>query len=205
MMQSSFFKQVLISIFFGLLSAIAIAPAQASTEDASIDRLKIQVKGIVCSFCAYGVEKNLAKLPFLDKTQFGQNGVLIDINTQEITLALLANRPVAYANIATAITKGGYDPVSYRGAIEGTIQNNHGRLYLVDQDKEQVYNLPQTTELTNIIGKRVLLDISLTAAQAQASNAEEVLVSAFRVSHVYESSEPTAPHREAKFRPGHDL
>ncbi|MPY22666.1 heavy-metal-associated domain-containing protein [Shewanella psychropiezotolerans] len=194
-----FLKQVLISILLGLLSVIPLA--QASTETINLDRLTIQVKGIVCSFCAFGVEKNLSKLPFLDKTQFGQNGVLIDINTQEITLALLADKFVAYADIATAIIKGGYDPVSYHGVIEGRIQSSDGTLYLVDQDKEQVYNLPQTAELTDITGKRVLIDITLTAAQAKASNAEEVLVSKFHVSHVYEFSEPRMQYPQAKFRP----
>lgn len=197
-----FIKLVFTSTLFGLLG---INAAQAVAESNKGDRLTIQVKGIVCSFCAFGVEKNLSKLPFLDKTQFGQNGVLIDINTQKITLALLADKSVAYADIATAITKGGYDPVSYHGVIEGIIQNSDGKWYLVDQGKEQVYHLSQTAELTAISGKRILLDITLTPAQALASNAEEVLVSEFRVSHVYEPSKSTAPNQEAKFRPGYDL
>ena len=194
-----FIKLVFTSTLFGLLG---INAAQAVTESNNSDRLTIQVKGIVCSFCAFGVEKNLSKLPFLDKTLFGQNGVLIDINTQEITLALLADKSVAYADIATAITKGGYDPVSYHAVIEGFVQISDGKLYLVDQDKEQVYHLPQTAELTAISGKRILLDITLTPAQALASNAEEVLVSEFRVSYVYEFSEPKMQYPQAKFRPG---
>ncbi|SQH75695.1 conserved exported protein of unknown function [Shewanella benthica] len=197
-----FIKLMFTSTLFGLLG-INAAPAIAELNNSN--HLTIQVKGIVCSFCAFGVEKNLSKLPFLDKTQFGQNGVLIDINTQEITLALLADKSVAYADIATAITKGGYDPVSYHGVIEGIIHSSDGKWYLVDQGKEQVYHLSQTAELTAISGKWVLLDITLTPAQAEASNADEVLVSEFRVSHVYELSEPKIQYPQAKFRPSYDL
>ncbi|BAJ03204.1 heavy-metal-associated domain-containing protein [Shewanella violacea] len=201
-----FLKLVFVSFLSGLL--VINAAAQVSAESDQISRLTIKVRGIVCSFCAFGVEKNLSRLPFLDKTQFGQNGVLININTQEITLALLADKPVAYADIATAITKGGYDPISYHGVIEGVIHSRDGKLYLVDQGKQQVYHLPQTAELTHISGKRVQLDISLTSTQAKASNAEETSVSEYRVSHVYDSSEPKVHHSQSsisKLKPGRDL
>ena len=71
-----------------LLGLIVLCSNVLNAEDPIIklssDRLVVQVKGIVCSFCAHGVEKNLSRLNFLDKTQFGDNGVLIDINTQQI-------------------------------------------------------------------------------------------------------------------------
>jgi len=47
----------------------------------------VQVNGIVCSFCAYGVQKSLSKLDCLDEAEFG-DGVLIDIETHRVTLAI---------------------------------------------------------------------------------------------------------------------
>ena len=47
----------------------------------------VRVRGIVCSFCAYGLEKNLARVGHLDKSLYG-DGVLVDIQKGLVTLAL---------------------------------------------------------------------------------------------------------------------
>jgi hypothetical protein len=73
----------------------------------------VQVNGIVCSFCAYGTEKNLSKLNFLDKSQFGDDGVLIDIQSHRVTLALQPDQEFDFGQVYSAIKKGGYDPVSF--------------------------------------------------------------------------------------------
>ena len=65
----------------------------------------VQVKGVVCSFCAYGTEKNLSQLKFLDKAQFG-DGVLMDIHANRITLALDPHQPLDLKGIYQAIKKG---------------------------------------------------------------------------------------------------
>ena len=52
--------------FFLSVPILALGTETDHTE--SLPReIKVKVKGIVCSFCAYGAEKNLAKLPFVDK------------------------------------------------------------------------------------------------------------------------------------------
>ncbi len=63
----------------------------------------VQVNGIVCSFCAYGTEKNLSKLPFLDDSQFGDDGVLIDIQSHRITLALRPDQEIDLTQVYDAI------------------------------------------------------------------------------------------------------
>ena len=66
-----------------LMSVVNLAAAGEVADGVSVGRHQavVQVKGIVCSFCAYGTEKNLAKLPFLDPAKYG-NGVLMDIHTE---------------------------------------------------------------------------------------------------------------------------
>ncbi len=49
----------------------------------------VTVNGVVCSFCAQGVEKSLGKLEGLDRSKHG-NGVLVDIEHQHVRLAFLA-------------------------------------------------------------------------------------------------------------------
>ena len=72
----------------------------------------VQVNGVVCSFCAYGAQKSLAKLDCLDVSQFG-NGVLVDINKHRITLAMAPGKEVPLRDIHSRIKKSGYDPVVF--------------------------------------------------------------------------------------------
>jgi len=47
------------------------------------DTLTFKVKGLVCSFCAHGLNKGIGKLPFTD-----EKGVLVDIKNQTVKVAL---------------------------------------------------------------------------------------------------------------------
>ena len=74
-----------------LVAATLLAANVAYADDGPVvveeNQAVVQVNGVVCSFCAYGAEKALSKLDCLDKAEFG-NGVLIDIETHRITLAM---------------------------------------------------------------------------------------------------------------------
>ncbi len=101
----------------------------------------VQVNGIVCSFCAYGTEKNLSKLSFLDKSQFGDDGVLIDIQSHRITLALQPDQIMDLAEVYSAIKKGGYDPVSFYVNVHGRVQKDSDRYLLISPDSGQVFEI----------------------------------------------------------------
>ena len=101
----------------------------------------IQVKGVVCSFCAFGTEKNLSKLSFLNKSQYGGDGVLLDINTHRITLALDNSKTVDYPAINNAIVKGGYDPVVFFARVQGKVSKVSDRTILTCSNNGQVYEL----------------------------------------------------------------
>ncbi len=157
-------KGTRLSVLLGLLLS-AGAMAETMHQDVSPGKLVVQVKGVVCSFCAYGTEKNLAKLEFLDLSQYG-DGVLIDINTHRITLALQPNKPVRYAGIADAIVKGGYDPVIYHVALKGVIREHQGHYQLICEENGQVYTLPPSVEAAPLLGKQILVRAELNAEQA---------------------------------------
>ena len=74
----------------------------------------VQVNGVVCSFCAYGAEKALSQLDCLDQAEFG-NGVLIDIDTHRITLAMRPGEEIPFREIYQRIKKAGYDPITLYG------------------------------------------------------------------------------------------
>lgn len=101
----------------------------------------VQVNGIVCSFCAYGAEKNLSRLSFLDQSQYGDDGVLIDIQAHRVTLALLPKLEFDLGQVYDAIKKGGYDPVSFHLNLHGRVWQDGARYWLTSPDSGQVFEL----------------------------------------------------------------
>jgi copper chaperone CopZ len=98
----------------------------------------VQVNGMVCSFCAYGAEKALSKLDGLDKAQLG-DGVLIDIDTHRITLALRPGEKIPLREIYQRIRKAGYDPITFYLRSEGRLERSAGRLLLRDAKSGQIF------------------------------------------------------------------
>lgn len=130
-------------VLWGLMSVLAGAAYASEAGEGAIvppHQAVVQVKGVVCSFCAYGTEKNLSKLQFLDSAQFG-NGVLMDIHANRITLALTPGKPVDLKGIHEAIVKGGYDPVRVHLRLRGTLERHGDRYLLTVSETGQVFEL----------------------------------------------------------------
>ncbi len=70
----------------------------------------VNVHGIVCEFCTYGVAKNVRKLDFIDKTQF-EDGVKVDIDNQMVYVAVRKDAALKQDVLFEAIESGGYKPV----------------------------------------------------------------------------------------------
>ena len=100
----------------------------------------VQVNGVVCSFCAYGAEKALSKLDCLDSAEFG-NGVLIDIDTHRITLAMRPGEKIPLLDIYRRIKKAGYDPITLYVRSEGTLERSGAKLLLRDARSGQVFSI----------------------------------------------------------------
>lgn len=100
----------------------------------------VRVRGVVCSFCAYGTEKNVAKLKFIDPSQYG-DGVLMDIHTQLITIVLDPTKMLDLEDLYKAIKDGGYDPVTFHLRISGTLSKEDNQYFLKNKDNGQVFEL----------------------------------------------------------------
>lgn len=70
----------------------------------------INVNGIVCEFCSYGVTKKIAKLDFIDHSKYS-NGVKVEIQNQMVTIAVKEGASLDKEALFDAIRSGGYDPV----------------------------------------------------------------------------------------------
>jgi len=133
-------KKLIIAMSVALLPSTM---AHASEDAVAVEpnQAVVQVNGVVCSFCAFGVEKNLSKLDFLDKSQFGKDGVMIDINTHRVVLALKRDKKLDLPLIYNAIKKGGYDPVMVYMNIHGQVSKEEGRYILTCPDNGQTFEL----------------------------------------------------------------
>jgi len=96
-------KTFVIPLLLVQLSALIASPVWAKNY-------LINVSGIVCEFCAFGVAKKLRKLDFIDPSQF-EEGVKVDIENQQVFISIQEGQPLDQEAIFEAIKSGGYDPI----------------------------------------------------------------------------------------------
>ena len=153
-----------------LMSVVGLAAAGDVDDGVSVGRhqVMVQVHGVVCSFCAYGTEKNLAKLPFLDSSKYG-NGVLMDIRTHRITLAVQPDQQIDVAGVYNAILKGGYDPVTIYLGLHGEVTKDGDRYLIACPENDQVFE---------VMGEVVAELVGRGAVDIQAQADAEAMISA---------------------------
>lgn len=88
----------------------ALFVALTSTLVAAQDYV-INVNGMVCEFCSIGVAKKIGGLPFIDQEKY-DNGVIVDIENQIVTIAVKEDVSVEKSALFSAIESGGYNPVA---------------------------------------------------------------------------------------------
>jgi len=96
-------KTFVIPLLLVQLSALIASPVWSKNY-------LINVNGIVCEFCAFGVAKKLRKLDFIDPSQF-EEGVKVDIENQQVFISIQEGQPLDQEAIFEAIESGGYDPI----------------------------------------------------------------------------------------------
>ena len=118
-------------------------PIYPEKADASVmvqpHQAVVEVHGVVCSFCAYGIEKKLKVLTALDTSQFSR-GIFTDIEAHRVTLALRPGIPLDLKELHEAILDAGYEPIRIHLRVAGTIENDGDGL-LTDAETRQQYRL----------------------------------------------------------------
>ena len=76
------------------------------------DTLTFKVKGLVCSFCAHGLNKGIGKLDYTDK-----KSVLVDINNQTVKVVILKEPDIE--KTIKVITDSGYEisKITYKNEV----------------------------------------------------------------------------------------
>lgn len=85
-----------------LLLALALMPAMALARTVEID-----VNGLVCAFCAQGIEKTLRKFP-------AAADVFVSLEHRLVAVELKPNQDIADAELRKAIVDAGYSVVAIR-------------------------------------------------------------------------------------------
>lgn len=91
-------RRALISLIF-VISASPMAPGWSAAEGS---RVEVTVNGMVCSFCAQGIERNLRRLSL---TQ----GVSVDLKQHRVTINVKPGAVVDDQQIRKAIRDSGFD------------------------------------------------------------------------------------------------
>ncbi len=177
-----FFVAALLAASVGYAETHTHTDSEKSRAEEDVDvvvephQAVVQVNGVVCSFCAYGAEKSLAKLDCLDAAQFG-NGVLIDINTHRITLAMAPGTRIPLRDIHHRIKKAGYDPVAFYLRVSGTLERSGAKLLLRDADSGQVYSIVGESAAPRGTGESVEVQVHVDGEKvATSSDGEPVSV-----------------------------
>ena len=98
-------------VFFLLLS-LSFSQSKVSIQDKEIEinenEAVVEVLGMVCSMCAFGIGEGFAKTDFIDKSKF-TDGVSVDIDAQFVQLGLLESTNINPEKIVQVIEDAGYD------------------------------------------------------------------------------------------------
>jgi copper chaperone CopZ len=112
----------------------------APAPEIQANHLVIDVNGVVCSFCAYGLTKALGKIDSIDTSMYG-NGVRVEIESQRVSLALLAERAIDFADIFERIKDAGYDPVRFYFNLAGTAAQSDGKWVVTGTNPRQQFTI----------------------------------------------------------------
>jgi copper chaperone CopZ len=88
-----------------LLSLVAAASAHAA------DTKKITVNGMVCAFCAQGIEKRLTALP-------ATQAVYVNLGKKFVAVQAKDGQPLDEAKLRHEITEAGYDVVKVEASAQ---------------------------------------------------------------------------------------
>ena len=99
-------------LVFFLLFSLSFSQSKVSIQDKQIEinenEAVVEVLGMVCSMCAFGIGEGFAKTDFIDKSKF-TDGVSVDIDAQYVQLGLLESTNINPEKIVQVIEDAGYD------------------------------------------------------------------------------------------------
>ena len=75
------------------------------------DELVLEVNGMVCGMCAFGIQEGLSELSFLNNKKFEEDGIEVDLDTQMIYIPIDLSKKIDELEAINIIKDVGYDAV----------------------------------------------------------------------------------------------
>lgn len=93
--------------------------SQDSNLEVKKDELVIEVSGMVCSMCAFGIQEGLSELSFLNEKVYKDDGINIDLDTQMIYIPIDLSKKIDEWEAIQIINDAGYDTVAIYTNFDG--------------------------------------------------------------------------------------
>lgn len=84
---------------------LGFATTETKGQSKKVDQFKVQVDGLGCPFCAFGLEKKFKEFKGIKKVQ-------IDIETGVFTFQYPSNKNLALETVHKQVEKAGYTPIT---------------------------------------------------------------------------------------------
>ena len=89
----------------------SILLSQDSSLNVEKDELVLEVNGMVCGMCAFGIQEGLSELSFLNNKKFEEDGIEVDLDTQMIYIPIDLSKKIDELEAINIIKDVGYDAV----------------------------------------------------------------------------------------------
>ena len=173
-------KLILLFVVLPLLTSPLAAVADELDTPAvpKPGELIVEVNGVVCSICAKGLKKNLAKLDFQSPVLSERSGVKIDIRSGRLVMHRDPKKPIDFDAIRTAVKKGGFELAKLYMHLTGTLESVDGKWLLSEKAGPNKFgwaNAPNGLAKGNAVTARVMITAK-TLAKAKPGAVVEVEV-----------------------------
>ena len=119
-----------------LLTLVLALGLLATPALASVDEIQLQVKGVACPFCVFGIEKSLKKVP-------GVVSLETTIRTGVVRIVLEPDAPLDANAINEAVKNAGFTPASIEATVTGKLVTKDDKPALESNGSGQVLLLVQ--------------------------------------------------------------
>ena len=85
--------------------------SQDSSLNVEKDELALEVTGMVCAMCAFGIQEGLSELSFLNNKKFEKDGIEVDLDTQMIYIPIDLSKTIDQLEAVQIVKDAGYDTV----------------------------------------------------------------------------------------------
>lgn len=122
-------KTIIITVVISMMTVLG------TNAQKVMDKFMVQVDGLGCPFCAYGLEKKFKEFK-------GIKEVKIDIETGDFSFSYPAEKALSLEAVEKQVEKAGYTPITTKiERADGKVEESSGSLASVSNDKLVSKNL----------------------------------------------------------------